>query len=129
MKTFFYLSTLILAPIIFGSIGCSNTPKSDSQRDTTNTTVHNQVDGNRSPGIQTEKTYRVLAKVTAVSETDSTITIDHEKMEGFMEAMEMPYQVGDLSIFKKIRVGTKGHFTIKVVNGEGTITNVHIHNK
>ena len=73
------------------------------------------------------KTYRVLAKVTAINKTEGTITIDHEKMEGFMNAMEMPYNVGDLSLLEKVAVGTEGHFTIRVVHGEGTITAIHVH--
>src|SRR5579872_1421528 len=75
------------------------------------------------------KTYRVLAKVTAVDKANGTITIDHEGMEGFMDAMEMPYKVGDPSLFEKVRVGTEGHFTLHVVNDEGTIIAIHVHHK
>jgi Cu/Ag efflux protein CusF len=78
---------------------------------------------------QSGRTYRVLAKVTAINKAEGTITIDHEKMEGFMDAMEMPYKVSDPSLIAKVAVGTEGHFTIRVVNEEGTIISIHVHNK
>jgi Cu/Ag efflux protein CusF len=80
-------------------------------------------------GNTTPKTFRVLAKVTAIDKTNGTMTIKHEKMEGFMDAMEMQYNVSATSLFEGVRVGTEGHFTIRVVNDEGTIVAIHIHNK
>jgi Cu/Ag efflux protein CusF len=76
-----------------------------------------------------EMNFRVLATVTKVNEVKGTITIEHEKMEGYMVTMEMPYKVGDPEIFKKIKVGTKGHFTIEVTDGIGVITGVHVHGR
>lgn len=78
---------------------------------------------------QNGRTYRVLAKVTAIDKAEGTMTIDHEKMEGFMNAMEMPYKVGDPVLFERVTVGTEGHFTIRVVGGEGTIIAIHVHQK
>ena len=72
-------------------------------------------------------TYRVLAKVTGIDKAEGMITIDHEKMDGFMDAMEMPYKVSDPSLCDRVKVGTEGHFTIRVVNGEGTIISIHVH--
>jgi len=78
---------------------------------------------------QEVRTYRVLAKVTAINRAEGTMTINHEKMDGFMESMEMPYKVGDPALFAKVAVGTEGHFTIRVVEEEGTITAIHVHSK
>ncbi len=68
-----------------------------------------------------------MAKVTAINEPDSTLTIDHKKMDGFMDAMEMPYKVMDYSLLKKVHIGSQGHFTLKVSNGNGIIASIHIH--
>lgn len=76
---------------------------------------------------QAGRTYRVLAKVTAINKAEGIMTIDHEKMEGFMNAMEMPYKVIDPSLFQKVAVGSEGPFTIRIVDGEGTITAIHVH--
>jgi Cu/Ag efflux protein CusF len=73
--------------------------------------------------------FRVLATVRSVNEADSTLTIDHEAMDGFSGAMTMIYKVGDPAIFKRVRVGTYGHFTIIVTNGKGVIASVHVHHQ
>jgi len=130
MRTIFYRPLLIPAFLLIGASGCNSSPKPEQiQADSTSVSVQNLRDSNAVRSKSEGVTFRVLAKVVEVNEADSTITINHEKMEGFMEAMEMPYKVGDPSIFKKVRVGTEGHFTVKVIDGEGVITNVHVHGR
>ncbi|MEP7234151.1 MAG: copper-binding protein [Ignavibacteriota bacterium] len=130
MKTFYSFPTLIVALIAFVPTGCNSSPKSDEiKSNTIHLSDHTQGDSTRSPAEQAVKTYRVLAKVTAISEADSTIAIDHERIEGYMAPMEMPYKVSDHSILKQVCVGTEGHFTIRVKDGQGTITHVHVHSK
>jgi Cu/Ag efflux protein CusF len=78
---------------------------------------------------ETGKTYTVWATVTAIDEKNNTLTINHEKMEGYMDAMEMPYAVANPAVFKEVRVGTKGHFSIRVRGEDGEITAVHVDSK
>ena len=134
MKTFSYFSTLAITVTAILVFGCKDTAKSEAKRTGSDsasipTTQNRSITKAVNALEDTSRIYRVFAKVTAISKADSTITIDHGKMEGFMDAMEMPYKVADQTIFKEVRVGTKGHFTIKVVNGEGIITSVHVHTK
>lgn len=76
-----------------------------------------------------EQIFNVQATVTAINEAKSKITIDHEKMDGYMAAMEMPYKVTNPEVFKKVKVGTKGQFKIEVTGGNGVITDVHVQSK
>lgn len=70
-----------------------------------------------------------MAKVIAINEADSTLTIDHKKIDGFMDAMVMPYKVVDYSLLKKVHIGSQGHFTLRVRNGNGIITGIHVHDE
>src|SRR5512147_2202427 len=54
-----------------------------------------------------DKVFNVLATVTEVDKDKGRITIDHEKMEGYMDAMEMPFKVTNPAVFDKVQVGTK----------------------
>ncbi len=73
--------------------------------------------------------FKVEATVTEVNKEKKRITIDHEKMEGYMDAMEMPYKVTNPAIFDKVKVGTRGRFTIEVTNNAGYITGVDVYKK
>ena len=42
--------------------------------------------------------------------------VDHEKIEGYMDAMTMPFKVADPAILKQVTVGENTHFTIRVAN-------------
>lgn len=73
--------------------------------------------------------FKVEATVTEINKEKKRITIDHEKMEGYMDAMEMPYKVANPAIFDKVKVGTRARFTIEVTNNVGYITDVDVHKK
>lgn len=73
-----------------------------------------------------DQVYTVKAVVTEVDEGKNRIFIDHEKMEGFMEAMVMPFKVKDPTVFTKVKPGTKGTFTIEVTDGIGIIADVNV---
>lgn len=81
------------------------------------------------PTRSAQKSFEVRAKVTAISSRDNTITLDHEKMEGFMDAMKMPFRVADPSLLNQVKVGVDGQFTIRIVEGEGIIYAVQVHQK
>jgi Cu/Ag efflux protein CusF len=71
-----------------------------------------------------EMTFHVAATVTEVNPSKGKITLDHEKMEGYMEPMEMPFKVSNREVFAHVTVGFKGRFTIEVANGIGVIAGV-----
>lgn len=123
MKKIHPFSFLITATVLIASCGSSERP----QQQADDSAIHAPQAGRSEENSQLEKTYRVMAKVTAINEPDSTLTIDHKKMDGFMDAMEMPYKVMDYSLLKKVHIGSQGHFTLKVSNGNGIIASIHIH--
>ncbi len=115
-NTSFSFCLAAISIMIIGS-GCGKKESLDQKSDTSSS----------NPTKSSSKVYIVKAKVTGVDEPHGTLTIDHERMEGFMEAMEMPFVVEDRSIFKQVRVGSEGRFTIQVTSGNGIITGVEIH--
>ena len=130
----FILSGIFVSLI---AAGCNKTPEpaprtSDTSAVSTDTSriiVSDTSKREKSAADSAFKIYRVLATVTAIDKAKGTITIDHERMEGYMDAMEMAYKVGDPEIFERVAIGTEGHFTLRVIDGEGTIIAVHVHHK
>ena len=70
------------------------------------------------------KTYRVRATVKKIIREEKKITLDHEKVPGYMNAMVMTFPVADPAIFDQIQVGSKGLFTLRVEKGFPTVTKV-----
>jgi len=60
------------------------------------------------------KRYELQGRVVAVDPATSTLTIAHQEIPGYMEAMTMPYTVGakDAWIFKSIAPGDQVHATL-----------------
>ena len=128
MKSYLFLIGPMLILSFVGITGCNSDSKSNEKA--ADSPVSGIKPQSASPPSDSGhvKTYRVLATVMGVNEKDTTITINNAKIEGFMEEMEIAYKT-DFSILKQVRVGTKGHFTLKVVNGQEIITGVHTHKK
>jgi Cu/Ag efflux protein CusF len=128
----FALLSLIALALI--ETGCTRTPDptpraSDSALQPANVTKADRYDSTHHRTAQdTAKTYRVLAKVTAVDRSNGTITIDHERLMG-LDPMKMAFSVNDTSLLGRVRPGTEGHFTIQVSNGKGVIIAIHVHDK
>jgi Cu/Ag efflux protein CusF len=59
-----------------------------------------------------KKSYTLHGKVTALNPAAKTVTVDHEKVEGWMEAMEMAYNVDQESVLQKLKVGDKIKATV-----------------
>lgn len=51
------------------------------------------------------KRYELKGKVVKVEKAQKLIEVDHEKIEGFMDAMTMPFAVKDDANFDKLQVG------------------------
>ena len=49
--------------------------------------------------------YHLKGQVVALDPASSLITIAHEKIPGFMEAMTMPFSVKDSVLFRGVKVG------------------------
>jgi protein SCO1/2 len=59
----------------------------------------------QSPGVV--KTFPIRGKVVAVDSSKGEITLDHEAVPGFMEAMIMPYKLADPSILSELHPGDR----------------------
>jgi Uncharacterized conserved protein len=122
MKQNYYIALALVFITATLLIGCSKERTSENP----------QLDSANHPSTTSdvpkkpEKTFRVRATVTEVDREKGRLFLDHEKMDGYMEAMEMPFKVSDLSVFEKVKSGTKATFTIEVTDGIGVITDVTI---
>ncbi len=73
-----------------------------------------------------EKTFPVRG--TIVSKDATHVTLDHEAVPGFMDAMTMPYKLADPSIVGELHPGDKITATIRVVQDEGGYHNATLDN-
>jgi len=69
--------------------GCHSRPKADSQS-TTNSSY---------------KVYKLRGKVVRTDSAKGEVTVDHEAIPGFMDAMTMPYQLKDANIASELHPG------------------------
>lgn len=69
--------------------GCHNTPKPDAQ----------------SSAASAFKTYKLRGKVVSTNPATSEVTLDHEAIPGFMDAMTMPYKLKDANILSELHPG------------------------
>lgn len=53
-----------------------------------------------------------------------SVTLDHEKIEGYMDAMVMPFKVESPALLQRMTVGTRMLFTLRVANNTAVITDV-----
>ena len=77
--------------------------------------------GQTAPG---KKTYTFHGKVEAVSESDKSLKVNGEKVEGWMAAMTMDYSVDDPAVLKKVKAGDQIMAT--VYDGDLTLHKVRI---
>lgn len=69
-------------------------------------------------------TYEATGTPRKIDMARGEITIEHEKIEGFMEAMTMPFKVADPAMLKQVTVGKPVRFTLRVAGWEMTITKI-----
>ena len=72
------------------------------------------------------KTYTVKATVKKIYRHEKKITLDHEAIKGYMNAMVMTFAVADSLVFDKVSTGSTGMFTLRVENGFATVTKVKL---
>jgi len=81
------LSCIIVAAVLIS--GCHGGPRAASS----------------SAGTTSYKTYKLRGKIVSIDVATSQITVNHEAIQGFMEAMTMPYRVKDPNILSDLHPG------------------------
>lgn len=71
-----------------------------------------------------KKAYTFHGKVEAVHKDSQSLTVNGDKVDGWMEAMTMDYKVDDPSILGKLKPGD--HITATVYDGDYSLHNVRI---
>jgi len=69
--------------------GCHNAPQPDAQ----------------SSAASSFKTYNLRGKVVSTNPATSEVTLDHEAIPGFMDAMTMPYKLKDANVLSELHPG------------------------
>jgi Cu/Ag efflux protein CusF len=75
-------------------------------------------------GASSKKSYTFHGKVVSVDKGAKKLTIDGEKVEGWMEAMTMGYQVDDPAVVDKVKPGDRIMAT--VYDGDFVLHNVKV---
>ena len=68
--------------------------------------------------------YTFHGEVKKIDAERQMITIDHEKIGDYMEAMTMPFKVADPALLSKVTVGQQTHFTLRVAGNQALITKI-----
>src|SRR5687767_8794491 len=97
MKT----TLLFIAVLLTSIVGCGKDTPADKPSDSV-TDQSAQPSPNSEPGKKPEMTFHVMATVTEIDQAKEKIRLDHEKMEGYMEAMEMPFKVSNPAVFTQV---------------------------
>jgi Cu/Ag efflux protein CusF len=120
------LALFLAAVLITFTTGCSgDQPKGDETNDTVVSTPATSPDTTPAESTPGEvKSYTFHGVVTAIDEANNMITVDHEKIGDYMEAMTMPFKVADPAILKEVKVGDSTHFTLRVAGDQALITKV-----
>ncbi len=71
-----------------------------------------------------KKGYVLKGKVLEYSQAGQTMTVDHETVPGYMDAMIMPYQVNDNAAFKLVKPGDNIQAT--VYDGDYTLYDIKV---
>src|SRR3978361_1442060 len=73
---------------------------------------------------QSKKEYALRGKVEALDEIGNRLTVNHEKIEGFMDAMTMSYKVDNPDVFKKVKPGDQIEATLSA--SDLTLHNIRV---
>ena len=71
-----------------------------------------------------KKEHAFRGKVEEVNASTKSLTVKHEKVEGWMEAMTMDYKVDDASVLKSVKPGDQIMAT--VYDGDMVLHKVHV---
>ena len=87
------------------------------------TATTNNPDAASSRGV-TSKTYRGVGVVESVDAGKKTLKINHEKIEGYMDAMTMDFRTRNPAQLGELKPGDRIEFTIEDTANVVVITNV-----
>lgn len=71
-----------------------------------------------------KKTFTFRGKVESIDAPSKSMTVDGDKVEGWMEAMSMKYTVDNADVFKTVKVGDTIEAT--VFDGDYKLYKVHV---
>src|SRR5579864_9689295 len=71
-----------------------------------------------------KKSHTLRGKVEGVDATAKSLTVNHGKVEGWMEGMTMKYKIDNADIFKDVKAGDTIEAT--VYDGDYTLYKVHV---
>ncbi len=71
-----------------------------------------------------EKTFSVRGVVKEVEAAKKTVTVQHEKIPGYMDAMTMPFEVKNTNELRGLKVGDRIAFQMVVAEKEGWIRHI-----
>jgi Cu/Ag efflux protein CusF len=71
-----------------------------------------------------KKSFMFHGKVESIDAPSKSMTVDGEKVEGWMDAMSMKYQVDNGDVFKTVKVGDTIEAT--VYDGDYKLYKVHV---
>ena len=71
-----------------------------------------------------KKSYTLRGKVEAVDATAKSLTVNHGKVEGWMDGMTMKYKVNNADVFDKVKAGDTIEAT--VYDGDYTLYKAHV---
>jgi len=73
---------------------------------------------------QAKKSYTLHGKVETVDAPSKSLTVNHGKVEGWMDGMTMKYKVDNADVFPLVKVGDMIEAT--VYDGDYTLYKVHV---
>ncbi len=71
-----------------------------------------------------KKSFTFHGKVESIDAASKSMTVDGDKVEGWMDAMSMKYQVDNADVFKTVKVGDTIEAT--VYDGDYKLYKVHV---
>jgi Cu/Ag efflux protein CusF len=71
-----------------------------------------------------KKSFTFHGKVESIDPLSKSMTVDGDKVEGWMDAMSMKYQVDNADVFKAVKVGDTIEAT--VYDGDYKLYKVHV---
>jgi protein SCO1 len=75
------------------------------------------------------KRYQLTGRVTRVDKTSNTLLVDADAIPGYMDAMEMPYQVRDPKLIDQVNVGDQIKADVVVTNDGAHLENISVTKK
>ena len=72
----------------------------------------------------TKKSFTFHGKVESIDAASKSMTVDGDKVEGWMDAMSMKYAVDNADVFKAVKVGDTIEAT--VYDGDYKLYKVHV---